>query len=286
MTFVIKQSLRFVLTMLFLVFVGCLPSLFQGIHINLSSYISQIENIFSQLLHPRHLVYPYQGMTLPLFPDILTPYLYSMKIFFSSLVFSFLIALIFTYLTCFLPKSVQKVILFFVFLGQSLPDIFVIVIFQVMMIVIFQTTGILLMNIAEGFNEQIYLLPVLCLSFLPTCFFYRMMMIAVKEELNTEYYYLAKSKGLTSDQILFKHILRNITLPLATYSKTIIWMLLSNLVILEYMFGMHGMTLFINNHPTSLVLTISLFLIFIPIFVFNTVVTIFIRKVTGQKVVI
>lgn len=266
---------------------GCLPALFQGTALNFPAYLNAIGHLFLQLLHPQRLTYQgYGGIRLPVFPDIFTPYFYSMKIFFAAFLLSFLAALIAMFLTLLLPRRLRQILSFMIFLSESLPDIFFMVALQVLVITLFQRTGFLMMNIAEDYHSQIYALPILCLSVLPACFFYRIMMLTVNEELRKDYSELARSKGLTLRRILLIHIFRNLLIPILTDSKTIIWMMLSNLVVMEFLFGIHGLTSFIDASPTPAILTIGLLLIGTPFFLLFTLLSFLIDHFTGQRVVI
>lgn len=282
----IRQSIRLIATLIGILFVGCLPALFQGLHLNFANYIRQMGAVIAQFSHPSHIDYQYAGKVYSLFPDILNPYLYSLKIFLSALILAFLVAFAGTYITFFFPQWMRKAVMFITFIGESLPDIFIMVLLQLIVLLVYQKTGVLLMNISEGYDQQIYFLPIVCLAILPSCFFYRIMMITVSEQMDMDYIALAKSKGMASYQLLFRHILRNITIPVLSYSKTVIWMMLSNLVILEYIFGIHGLMMFIKANPTPLIFTISLFLIFFPFYILYAFATFLIRKLTGRKVVV
>lgn len=282
----IRQSIRLIATLVGILFVGCLPALFRGVSINLAGYLDQVGQVASLFFHPSQMKYSYYGKTYPLFPDILNPYFYSMKVFLTTFALAFVVALVATFLTFFFPRWLRRTILTIVFICESLPDLFIIVLFQMAVIWIFQGTGILVMNVAESEDTQIYLMPILCLLILPACFFYRAMVLCVREQLEMDYTDLAKNKGLRSYEILLKHVLRNIAVPMLFYSKTIVWMLLSNLVVLEYILGMPGLMLFIYHHPTSLVFTVSLFLIGVPLFLFYTILSLLIEKFIGKKVVV
>lgn len=281
-----KQIIKLFVTLVGFLFVGCLPALFHGVSINLNRYLSQISQVLSLFFRPDQMEYSYYGKVYPLFPDILEPYYYSFKVLFVSLICSFIVALVAIIATFSFPHWLRQIILTITFILESLPDLFIIVMFQVTVIWLFQGTGVLIMNVAESSNTQIYLMPILCLSILPTCFYYKAMTIAVKEQLEMDYVDLAKSKGMQSYEILLGHVLRNIAVPTLSYSKTIVWISLSNLVILEYMFGMHGLMKFIYDHPTPLVFTVSLFLIGIPLFGLYTLLSILIEKAIGKKVAI
>lgn len=287
MNLVIRQSTKFFLAVIGIFLVGCFPAFFQGLRISFPNYLNQMGYVITQLLCPERMEYAYEGKSYFLFPDILSPYFYSLQIFFGAFFLALLVSTVGIFITFYLPRWLRKIVAAMSFIGESTPDIFIIVVFQLIVLWFYQKTGVLVMNIAQASNTHIILMPILCLFILPTCFLYHMMVLAVKEELEMDYVDVAKSKGLNSHQILFRHILRNIMASLATYSKTLIWMLLSNLVITEFMFDINGgLTMFIYHHPTPLVFTVSLFLIFIPLFLLYVIVSALIQKLTGKGVVI
>ncbi|MDF2790671.1 MAG: hypothetical protein K0S80_3772, partial [Neobacillus sp.] len=228
---IVSKCIKFAASVIGIILVGCLPALFKGISINIPGYLSQVDIILHQLVHINEIKYPYNGSVYYLFPSIVNPYFYSMIILFGSLIFSFVIALAGLLITYYLPVTFKRIVLFIAFIGESLPDVSIIVLFQFIVIGLLQETGILVMNVVQGFTSRIYLMPILCLSVLPACFFFRMMVILSSEQEKMDYVEFAKSKGLMSGQIFFKHILRNIMPSLVSYSKSIILMLLSNLVL-------------------------------------------------------
>ena len=75
---VLKIGVKFIISALGIVFVGALPSLFNGMSLDFSSYINQIVTAFSQLLNPGQLVYIEKSGERPLFPHLFAPYFYSM----------------------------------------------------------------------------------------------------------------------------------------------------------------------------------------------------------------
>jgi ABC-type dipeptide/oligopeptide/nickel transport system permease component len=280
MVFASKQGIKFVLTSLTFILIGCLPGLFQGVHVDLMNYVDLVKRVTMHLFHP---TYVDGELTRPLFPNILAPYFYSMKILFGGLILSLIWAFLGLFLTFFLPKKAKQVIHFIAFLGESLPDILVISIFEIIVIWIYERTGLLVMNLSQSMEDIPYILPILCLSFIPACFFYRMMLVNLKEQLEMDYIEMAKSKGLRPSAILSRHILRNMAAPLLSYSRTIVWMMLSNLVIFEYIFSSAGITRFMYTYHTSLVFTIGMFLIYVPFFIFYVLLSIVLKQITGRE---
>ncbi|MFC4618219.1 ABC transporter permease subunit [Camelliibacillus cellulosilyticus] len=283
--FTAKNGLKFILTAIGIIFVGALPSLFNGIKPNVGDYFYQIAEVFRQLAHPSQLAYVENGMARPLFPQILGPYTYSMTIFFASFFLALILSLILTYVTFFLPAWLKRIVKFLAFIGESLPDLFIIVLFQLIVVWIYMKTHVLVADVAAVWGHQIYLLPIICLSILPTFLFYRIMVLACDEEMEKDYIELAKSKGVKKQALLLRHILRNMLVTIFFHSKTIIWVMLSNLLIFEYLFNMLGITLFMYDHPVPTIFTIAMLMIFVPIFLLFTIAQFIIGRVTNQKVV-
>jgi peptide/nickel transport system permease protein len=283
--FLTKTGFKFILTAIGILFVGAFPSLFKGMSVDFSQYFNQVSNVLNQIIHPGQLVYVEKGTARSLFPEIWGPYFYSMEIFFAAFFIALILAFIFTYITFFLPQGFRRVIKFIAFIGESLPDVFIIMVFQLVVVFIYLKTHILLANTAGVWGDHVYLLPIVCLSILPTFLFYRIILLACEEELDSGYVELAKSKGVQKQALLLRHISRNIFVTIFFYSKTVIWVMLSNLLILEIMFNIAGVTLFMYDHPLPVIFTVCMLLIFVPVFLFFTIAQLMIRWATDQKVV-
>lgn len=284
MIFGLKSGLRFFLTAIGIVFVGSVPSLFGDMSINISKYFTQLTEVFNQIVHPNQLVYIENSVSRPLFPKLFGPYLYSMEVFFSAFFVSLILALLLTYITFFLPLKIRRVIKFLTFIGESLPDIFIIIIFQLIVVWIYTKTHFLVVNTAGVWGNHIFLMPVICLCILPTFLLYRIIILSYEEEFEKDYIELAKSKGLHQHSILLRHVLRNVLVTVFFHSKTVIWVMISNLLIFEFLFNITGITLFMYDHPVPVIFTVSLLLIFLPVFILFTFGQLVIQKMTGQKV--
>ena len=116
-------------------------------------------------------------------------------------------------------------------------------------------------------SEKSYLMPVLVVSLLPSFFMAQFLIKEIESEWEKDYVIFAKSKGLHNLTIYFKHILRNV-LPMAVIQlRTLIWILLSNLVLIEYLFALQGFTkdmdtIFTKDAPSVIVFCV---LIAVPI---------------------
>lgn len=84
-------------------------------------------------------------------------------------------------------------------------------------------------------------LPVLCLSYGGFAFLSKLTRAAVLENLLADYARTARAKGVSEQDILWRHVFRNSLLPLITVSATLLPGLLAGSVIVETIFSIEGM---------------------------------------------
>lgn len=84
-------------------------------------------------------------------------------------------------------------------------------------------------------------LPVLCLSYGGFAFLARLTRSAVLENLQSDYARTARAKGVTDEDVMWKHVFRNSLLPLITVSASILPGLLGGSIIVESIFSIDGM---------------------------------------------
>ncbi|MGM0844763.1 MAG: hypothetical protein ACQEUT_07270 [Bacillota bacterium] len=282
-----------------LVLISCLPALFYG-GLGLS-YVFQVlipsgESIgfypLRYLLALKEqlilLFNPYSwevaanfGKTYPLVEVLWNRYSYSMRIFLMSLTAAVIITFLITILHTLLSLKLRKMLNFFIDILESLPDVFIIVGLQLGVILIFKETGTLVAEIAM-LNEEIYFLPVICLTIVPAVFLLKTSILLLNEEEGKQYVDLAKGKGMSPIYILLIHSFRNVMFSLFYRSKIIFAFMLSNLFIIERLFNMKGiMDLLVGSHGYTFVLIVLT--IFLPFYiVFSFVEYVLLRK-TGQR---
>jgi peptide/nickel transport system permease protein len=208
---------------------------------------------------------------VPVFPKIIEYITYSLQILFLALGVAILLALIGTFITMLLKEKTRlRVKLLFYFL-ESLPDILVITLAQLLVVVIFTNTGFLISKIAVIGDERIYWLPVLCLMILPMIQLYRLSMITFEVEERQSYVELARSLGFGKSFILFMHIFRNAIISVFFQSKKTMWFMLSNLFILELMFNIPGIMLYMYDNLSGILFLITVLSFFIPIFLLYSI---------------
>ena len=276
--------LKFVLTTIGIVLIAAIPALFRGITVDVPAYISTVGTIVSSFVHPDALTYSIDQETYALFPDFWARWGYSITLIFTAFFISFLLAMVLTFFTMLLSERIREKIKFLLFLGESMPDILVVGLFMVIVILIYKHTNILIFNIAAFGDERILILPIIVLTIMPTLLFYRIMIYDFEEEASQLYIDVARSKGLTTQKVLFSHVLRNAIINIFLHAKSVIGFMLSNLLIVEYVFKIDGIMRFMFDHFVPEVLMVGMLFMFVPIYVMQAIGQVIIEKTTGRQV--
>ncbi|MFC7404710.1 ABC transporter permease [Georgenia alba] len=115
-----------------------------------------------------------------------------------------------------------------------------------------------------GIAWQYLILPVVCMAANDFAFRTRVMRSSTIEALSQDYIDTARSKGLSSDQVLWRHALPNAMLPMVTIIGLGVGSLLAGSVLVERVFGWPGMGLLmveaINNKDNMVVLGVTIVL--------------------------
>ncbi len=104
--------------------------------------------------------------------------------------------------------------------------------------------------LAEG--PEYLVLPVLTLAVAPTAYITRITKASLEELFNQNYVRSALAKGLTKNQVLVRHVLRNSLLPILTVVGPLAAILITGSFVVEQVFSLPGMgkyfiTAFINR---------------------------------------
>ncbi|WP_313892314.1 ABC transporter permease subunit [Psychrobacillus sp.] len=191
---------------------------------------------------------------------------YSLQVLFLALLVAVCLALIFTVLTMLLKERARQRVKMVFFVLESMPDILVILLVQLIVIMIHKNTGIFVSKIAVTGGEKIYMLPVFCLMILPMIQLYRLSMLTFEAEERKMYVELAKSLGISKLFILLIHIFRNAIISIFFQSKKTMWFMLSNLFILERMFNMPGIMFHLSENISGELFLITVCSFFVPVF--------------------
>ncbi|MCF6136659.1 ABC transporter permease subunit [Pseudalkalibacillus berkeleyi] len=258
--------------------VGSLPALFKGISLDIAAYLKSLLGILMNLFTRDSFTYYLNGIDRPVFPRIISPWIYSITVLFISFILSFFTAIGIGFITMLLSSKIVRIIKRTLNLLESIPDLLFIAVFQLMVITIYKQTGILFFDIASYKEDTPYVLPILALSILPTIFIYKFTINEFESEYQFPYVELARGKGLSEIYILFKHISRNTLISIFFNTKFILWFMLSNLLIVEFTFGTNGLIQFLMNHKSTDIFTIGIFLFFLPIWMFFSIGKIVLHK--------
>lgn len=297
-SFLAKSTLQFILTSIGIILIGSLPYLLFNmksqlevlkmierkelnntlflsdyIGLNYSAYFSHMVDTIRSILTGDVTSYYASGGQWPLFPKFFDAYIQSMQYLIASLAIALVVAFLLTIATMSFPSHKRKLPKAILFILESLPDIFIILLTQIAIIWIYSKTEILLFNITSGFGENAVLLPIIVLSLLPALYIYKYLLLSFEDEEELLYVELARGKGLNRSRILLIHIFRNSILTLFNHFKGIFLFALANLLMLEIIFEINGFMTFIfeNGVLNPEIVTMALFMVFLPSFFFFTI---------------
>ncbi|HDW3055879.1 TPA: ABC transporter permease subunit [Bacillus cereus] len=256
-----EVTIQFLISILGIIILGALPKLFYGFKMDVSKYIQTLKEVFVNLMDISNLQYV-RGKFL--FPQLFVHYKETIIIFLAAFFISLFVAFCIVYVIMSSSPRIQHRIKSFLIFLESIPDILLILVSQILVVWFFKQTGFLPFQIASIGGESIRGLPILCLSIPTTIMFVKMVVIRFENELEKDYVLFAKAKGLGRF-----HILRNVLLSTLFFAKTNIFFMLSNLYIIEWIFNTGGIFMFLKSYEGIRVevFIVSMLLIYIPIFI-------------------
>ncbi|WP_273129767.1 ABC transporter permease subunit [Bacillus weihaiensis] len=266
---------QFVAALIGIIVFGALPSLFipNGTGDGpFSLFFDTIKKIVYHLFHFQEMTIQIKGVEYKVYPYILDGVVYSLILLISALVVAYIASILLTLLTMQFSRRVREKIKLMILFLESLPDILVVLLLQLVIILIYKQTDVLLMKVVTVGDSQALLLPILCLALLPTIQLYRYTIHLYEEELKKDYILLGRAKGMRHTFLLVKHILRNTVVSLFFNLKKTIWFMLSTLVVVELLFGVIGITYFLTYYMAPEIFVFVLLFLFVPIFLFYHVI--------------
>ncbi|MFD1359650.1 ABC transporter permease subunit [Fictibacillus halophilus] len=284
MPYILKDSLlSLILSVIGIILLGSVPFMFKGMSFSTGSYLDGIGELFKTMMKPSEIVYFTGSGVYPLFPEIWGIIGYSLTILFSSFFIAIILALMFALGIFTLPTRLKDKIRVFSFMFESIPDVLIAIGMQFFIIWFFKKTNILLFQIVSLYDQKTYFVPIFCLTVLPTLLILRILLLNMEEEFKKQYIDTAKGKGIGRFRILWRHVLPNTLLSVFHQSRNILWFMLSNLLMVEYLFNIYGVTTLVREMGNPAIFTISMLLLFSPMFLFFTALRIFTYKWVGEK---
>lgn len=265
-----KLFMQLFLTIISIVLISGLPDLFMNK--NVSMYFQKIKVVLVDVIHLNEMTYMNQGKQRLFLEDILSPYLYSLTILFGALFIAFCMAQLLTWCTLIMPMFIRRTVKNILTFLESLPDLLVFALVQMAIVLIFKKTGILVSNVASlGAEDRIYMVPIVCLMILPFVYFYKMMILLSEEELGKSYVEMSLAKGMRRIYVLIVHVTRNTSEGIFHFSKSVLWFMISNLLLVEVIFNIHGITHYMYSDFRPEMIAACLILLVIPFFLLYAV---------------
>ncbi|WP_201716044.1 ABC transporter permease subunit [Rossellomorea arthrocnemi] len=243
--------------------------------INLAAYGDRLQQTWIEILHPSSIyIYWGEGNKQYSITEVFSnTYSYSFLILISSFFLAICLAVLFSYSLMLLPRKAYRFSIKIVNVLDALPDVFIVVLFQLFIIWLFKRTNLLVFDIYALGEERIYFLPILCLSVLPVVFLLKQFLFQLKEEEGKPYVEFSYSKGFRKSYTVWHHLFRNVWVHFFFHLKPIFLLMLSNLLIIELLFNINGFmqTLLRTATSSPAAFFLGMLLIFVPFFIVFTI---------------
>jgi len=256
--------LQYITGVLLFIIIGSLPVLLRDLTFDTEGYFNSISDLAVKIFTLSNLTYDGQHEMLP---AVLGRFFYSMKTLGMALFAATALAFLLSYLIVLFFEKKKDYILSFIEIIRSIPDVLWMFLLQAAVIWIFKTYGVKFVQTTSlGSDHQAVLLPLISLSLPIFLFLTQIIVLKIFEELDKQYILLAKAKGLSYFYMLNVHVVRNISQDLKGHFKTIVWMMLSTLFMVEYIFNLNGLMLFNIKYVSVELFVFSCILFFTPFF--------------------
>ncbi|MEH7501014.1 ABC transporter permease subunit [Neobacillus drentensis] len=227
------------------------------------NYLRAFYKTFTHLFSLYDSTFFYLGKEYAVFPYIVDKYIYTMVILFSALVLTILVSFFISFAFLFLSKHFNQIFKNLLLVMDSIPDIIIILICQLLFIKLYQSTGFKILKL-YGIGDNVYLLPIICLSFVPIVMVTKIMIKIFEEEIEEQYVEFAFAKGLSRTTVLINHVVRNVIKSLYSHIGLIYWYMLSSLFVIEFLFQMQGFTPLLYRVSDSSLSSVVIIMILIP----------------------
>ncbi|QQZ11303.1 ABC transporter permease subunit [Heyndrickxia vini] len=247
----IKRLMQFILIVVIIFIVTSIPSMF-GIsnkhgeailEFHPEDMFMNIPTFFTSLQVGTFGTYSINGVAHSVLNDIQSFSKNSAILLFSSILVALLFSLIFGVFLSYLKMT--KLFRWFINIFSIIPD-FIIIIFSIAVAVEFyKWTNIRVITLSP-FSESVNLwFPISILSLMPTFYLFKMISSRYIELSGMEYIRTAVGKGLDRHYINGRHILKNLIPYIFADLKKALSFTIGNLFIIEYLFNIKGLTIFI-----------------------------------------
>ncbi len=266
-----------------LLFFMSFPALFtfrggdrEHLGIKLSAFFKGLAETSTQLIKPSSWQF-FEGWFRE---TVIDRYTYSIEIIFVSLLFTIFIGSLIAYAFMHLSYSHRSKVKHFLNFFEGLPDLLIIFMIQMVLFTLYREFHIRIVTMYGLAGKEPLIFPMIINSILPSLFLAQFLIKVMEEEFEKHYILLGQAKGLSKMQILFTHLTRNIVPVVSIHFKTIIYLVLTNLVLVEHMFILDGYIQELYNlmmeqtaSPASILFYVGVFML--PVFIVERLVTFF-----------
>jgi ABC-type dipeptide/oligopeptide/nickel transport system permease component len=164
---------------------------------------------------------------------------------------------VFLSLTTVLNKYVSKIYNLIASIGISIPDVFLIISLQ-SLVVYLHMSGYESLPLSGSDSFRHIILPTISLSIVPTVYISKSCRKEIENIMSKDYIKTSISKGSSKFRILFIHVLKNLYTEILNSADYIFTIILSSLLIVEYFFSYSGLAFllyksFQRNGPELLI---------------------------------
>ncbi len=138
----------------------------------------------------------------------------------------------------------------------SIPD--VLVAFVSMVAVVVLSKSPLTASWVDPEFLRIYFMPLLALTIIPIIYIARVVFVALEDEKEKDYVKFLRYKGFNTKQIYIQHFSRVGFVKILEVSKSVIMLIFSNLIVVEYLFNYPGIMFNLLSDTTDATMVISM----------------------------
>lgn len=262
--------IQYIIGVLIFIVIGSLPVFLRDLSFDTEGYFHSVRELAVKIFTLSNLTYDGQHEMLP---AVMDRFFYSMKTLGMALFTASAMAFLLSYVIVLFFEKKKDYILSFIEIIRSVPDVLWMFLLQAAVIWVLKTFGVKFVQTTSlGSDNQAVLLPLISLSLPVFLFLTQVIVLKIFEELDKQYITFAKAKGLSDLYMLNIHVVRNISQDLLGHLKTVIWMMLSTLVMVEYIFNLDGLMLFNIKHISVELFVFSCLLFFTPFFIIYRII--------------
>jgi peptide/nickel transport system permease protein len=132
---------------------------------------------------------------------------------------------------------------------QGLPDFLLVFLLQYAGVLLFRWLGWRPFPVAWAAEEPVRSLvfPLICLTLVPWAYISRLTSTALGQVWEEDYIRTAHAKGLHEWVVIYRHAMRNAVILLLEGLPNVLVVMISNLLIVEYLFALPGLTILLKD---------------------------------------